>query len=334
MAQVFVTGGSGFVGRHLIRTLVQRGDTVLALARSPAAQAAVGALGARPVAADLLDVSAEQLRGCSVVFHSAAVVDEWGPREHFQKINVEGTAHLLEVARAAGVQRFVHIGTEAAFAVGPPLVNLDESTPLPDNPLPRYPATKNVAEKLVRAASSEAMQTVVVRPRLIWGPDDTSVLPNLVERVRRGQFAWVGGGRYLTSSCHVANVVHGALLAAEKGQGGEAYFLTDGEPAPFRDFLSALLATRGAHPADKSIPLGVAKVLARTCEFLWEHLPLPGAPPMTRMAIVLGCQEVTVSDAKARRELGYVPVISREAGLAELGAPSPGAVAPLARATR
>lgn len=318
MAQVFVTGGSGFVGRHLIRALVRRGDSVLALARSENAQKTVAGLGAQPVAADLLDLSADPLRGCDLVFHSAAAVDEWGRREWFQKVNVDGTRHMLDVAQAAGVQRFVHIGTEAAYAVGPPLVNLDESHPLPPNPLPRYPATKNAAEKLVLAFNSNAMQTVAIRPRLIWGPDDTSVLPDLVERVKRGQFAWVGGGRYLTSSCHVANVVHGALLAAEKGRGGEAYFLTDGEPVPFRDFMSALLATRGADPGDRSIPLPIAKLLARSCEFLWEHLPLPGNPPMTRMAIVLGCQEVTVSDAKARRELGYSPVISREAGLAEL----------------
>lgn len=320
MAQVFVTGGSGFVGRHLIRTLVRRGDGVLALARSPAAQQAVSALGARPVAADLLDVTADALRGCSIVFHSAAKVDEWGPKADYQRINVDGTRHLLDVARQAGVKRFVHIGTEAAYAVGPPLRNLDESMPLPDDPLPRYPASKNAAEKLVRAASSEAMQTVVVRPRMIWGPDDTTVLPNLVERVRRGQFAWIGGGRYLTSSCHVANVVHGALLAAEKGRGGEAYFLTDGEPIPFRDFMGALLGTRGADPGDRNLPYGLARVLAPTLEFLWEHLRLPGAPPMTRMALVLGCQEVTVSDAKARRELGYAPVITREQGLAELRA--------------
>lgn len=318
MTQIFVTGGSGFVGRHLIRALVRRGDKVLALARSESARKTVAGLGAQPLAADLLDLKAEALRGCELVFHSAAVVDEWGKREWFQKVNVDGTRHLLETALEAGVKRFVHVGTEAAYAVGPPLVNLDESHPLPSNPLPRYPATKNAAEKLVRAANSEAMQTVVIRPRLIWGPDDTSVLPNLVERVKRGQFAWVGDGRYLTSSCHVANVVHGALLAAGKGRGGEAYFLTDGEPVPFRDFLSALLATRGAEPGERSIPLPIAKLLARSCEFLWEHLPLPGSPPMTRMAIVLGCQEVTVNDAKARRELGYAPMISREAGLAEL----------------
>ena len=318
MATVFVSGGSGFVGRNLIRALVARGDRVLALARSSSAQQAVAALGATPIAADLLTVSAAQMQGCETVFHAAAVVDEWGPRAWFEEINVTGTRHLLEMARIAGVKCFVHVGTEAVFAEGPPLVNLDETRLIPEHPLPRYPATKAAAEKLVRAANCDELRTVVIRPRLIWGADDTSVLPKLVEAVKKGQFAWINGGRYLTSTCHVYNVVEGALLAAEKGSGGEAYFLTDGAPIEFRKFMTALFATRKVDPGNKNIPRVVASLLARSCEFLWEHLPLRGAPPLTRLAIVLGCQEVTVNDAKARRDLGYVGKVSVQQGLATL----------------
>jgi nucleoside-diphosphate-sugar epimerase len=320
LTTVFVSGGSGFVGRNLIRALVARGDRVLALARSAAAQQTVAALGATPVTGDLLTVSAAQLQGCETVFHAAAVVDEWGPRSWFEEVNVTGTQHLLETARAAGLACFVHVGTEAIFAEGPPLVNLDETRRIPEHPLPRYPASKAAAEQRVRAANCADLRTVVIRPRLIWGADDSSVMPKLVDAVKKGQFAWIDGGHYLTSTCHVYNVVEGALLAAEKGRGGEAYFLTDGAPVEFRQFMTALFATRGVVPGDKSVPRWVARMLARSCEFLWEHLPLPGAPPLTRLAIVLGCQEVTVNDTKARRELGYVGKISVEEGLNLLNA--------------
>lgn len=319
MTTVLVTGGSGFVGRNLIRALTARGDKVLALARSASALETVQSLGAIPVLADLLTVSANQLRGCETVFHAAAVVDEWGPREWFEAVNVTGTRHLLEVAKAAGIRCFVHVGTEAVFAEGPPLVGLDETRLIPDSPLPRYPATKAAAEKLVRAANSVQMRTVVIRPRLIWGADDTSVLPKLVQAVEKGQFAWIDGGHYLTSTCHVRNVVEGALLAAEKGCGGEAYFLTDGTPVEFRDFMTSLFATRGVNPGNRSMPRWLVLLLARSCEWLWEHLPLPGAPPLTRLAVVLGCQEVTVSDAKARHELGYTSHVTTRQGLDELG---------------
>lgn len=318
MSTVFITGGSGFVGRNLIRECRARGHTVRALARSERAQQAVRELGAEPVTGELGQVSAAQLRGCDWVIHAAALVSEWGPRADFQRINVEGTRQLLEQARTAGVSCFVLIGTEAVFADGNPIVGVDESRPLPLNPLPRYPASKSAAERLVRAADAPGFRTVVVRPRLIWGRDDSSVLPQLLEAVKKGQFAWVNGGHYLTSACHVANVCEGALLAAEKGRGGEAYFLTDGEPVEFRSFMTRMFATRGVTAPDKEVPLTVAKLAAFVCEKLWEHLPLAGNPPLTRMAINLGAQEVTVSDQKARRELGYAGRVSVEEGLAEL----------------
>lgn len=315
--QSFVTGGSGYLGRNLIRALVARGDTVRALARSEAAAMAVRALGAEPVRADLLDQTGLQvgMEGCAVVFHAAATVEEWGARALFERVNVEGTRTALAAAKAAGVTRFVHVGTEAVFADGGPMAALDEHSALPARPLPRYPATKAAAERLVLAASAPGFATVVCRPRLIWGGDDSSVLPKMIEAVRKGQWAWVDGGRYLTSTCHVDNVVEGPLLAAERGQPGAAYFLSDGEPVEFRAFMSAQFAAHGVDAGGKSMPRALVKLLATACEFAWEYLPLKGAPPLTRMAIALGTQEVTVSDALARRELGYVGRTTREAGL-------------------
>ncbi len=176
--RAFVTGGSGYLGRNLVRHLRARGDDVRALARSSQAAATVTALGATTVEGDLEDVGAMQrgMEGCDAVFHAAALAAEWGPREEFHRFNVVGTPNALDAARAAGVKCFVHVGTEAALCDGSPLENVDESRPLPERPLARYPQTKNLAERLVRAANGPGLRTVVVRPRLIWGNDDTSVL--------------------------------------------------------------------------------------------------------------------------------------------------------------
>lgn len=318
--QAFVTGGSGYLGRNLVRALVARGDPVRALARSEGAAQVLRSLGAEPVRGDLLDGPGlgAAMEDCSVVFHAAATVEEWGAHELFERINVDGTRLALAAAKAAGVTRFVHVGTEAVFADGGPMAGLDETRELPVHPLPRYPATKAAAERLVRAANAPGFATVVCRPRLIWGGNDTSVLPKLIDAVRQGQWAWVDGGRYLTSTCHVDNVVEGLLLAAERGRPGAAYFLSDGEPVEFRAFMEAQFASQGVVAGDKSIPRPLAKLVGTLCEFAWEWLPLKGAPPLTRMAIALGTQEVTVSDALARRELGYVGRTTREAGLAAM----------------
>jgi nucleoside-diphosphate-sugar epimerase len=140
--------------------------------------------------------------------------------------------------------------------------------------------------------------------------------------VKKGRFSWLGGGHYRTSTCHVDNCVEGLLLAAEKGQGGEVYFLTDGEPVEFRAFITELLRTQGVDAGDKSVPPGLARAAASVTEAVWKLLGLKAAPPLSRTELLLVGQEVTVSDAKARRELGYQGRKSREEGLRELAGPS------------
>jgi nucleoside-diphosphate-sugar epimerase len=248
-------------------------------------------------------------------------VKAWGKPAEFFQVNVEGTQRVLDAACAAGVKVLVHVGTEAMFVGGRPIVRADETWERPAGPLGLYPLTKGLAEERVRAANGrEGLRTVVVRPRFIWGKGDTSLLPQLVEAVGKGQFRWIGGGHYLTSTCHVDNVVEGILLALEKGRGGEAYFLTDGEPVEFRAFLTRLLQAGGVKAPTGELPHGVAYVAALLAELAWTVLPLGGQPPLQRSVLKLIGEEVTVNDAKARAELGYVGRVTREAGLAELSA--------------
>jgi nucleoside-diphosphate-sugar epimerase len=318
--RAFVTGGSGFLGRALIAALRERGGVVRALARSSQAADAVSAAGAEPVPGDLDDESALRrgMEGAAVVYHAAAKVELWGPREDFLRITVGGTERVIAAARAAGVRRLVHVSTEAVLAGGRPLVGVDERTPLPERPVGLYPLSKGLAEQRALAANGPDLTCVVVRPRFIWGRGDTVLLPGLVAAMKSGAWFWFGGGRHRTSTCHVENVCAGALLAAEKGQGGERYFLTDGEPLEFREFVTRMVKTQGVEPPTREAPLWLGDALARVCEWLWQEFPIGGQPPLTRTAMNLFFREVTVSDAKARSELGYRPVVSVEQGLAGL----------------
>jgi len=315
----FVTGGSGFIGGRLIERLVADGRPVRALARSDSSAAKVEALGAEAVRGDLEDRAslAAGAAGCATAFHLAAHLGEWGAWEEFERGNVEGTRNALAACRDAGVRRFVHCGTEAALMAGEPLVHVDETAPLrPDSRAP-YPATKARAELAVREANRDGFETVVVRPRFVWGRGDTTLLPELVKMVEAGRFAWVGGGRNVTDTAHVDNVVEGLVLGAERGTAGEAYFVTDGEPVVFREFVTEMLRTQGVEPPDRSLPGWIAAPLGRVCELAWK-LPLPGEPPMTRFRSWLLTQECTIDITKARGELGYEPVVTRAQGLAEL----------------
>jgi nucleoside-diphosphate-sugar epimerase len=315
MSTAFVTGASGFIGGALTRRLVKEGWTVRALARSDRSARAVAANGADPVRGDLDDVAAMTAgaQGCDAAFHCAAQLGEWGDPSDFERVNVGGTANAVSAAKAAGVSRFVHVGTEAALMNGEPLVNVDERAPLQPDSKAIYSRTKARAEQAARAGGA-----VVIRPRLVWGPGDTTILPALANAVRSKRFAWVNGGRHRTSTTHVDNVVEGLLLGAQKGEPGEAYFVTDGEPQVFRDFISRLVATQGLEIPERSVPRPVIGALAVAGEAAWKALPLRGQPPVTRFGYWFLTQECTIDISRARRELGYSPVISIDQGLEEL----------------
>jgi nucleoside-diphosphate-sugar epimerase len=317
MTSAFVTGGSGFIGGALIERLRGEGWDVRALARSERAAERVRELGAEPVMGDLDDLHVED---CEVAFHAAAKVEDFGDPADFERVNVQGTRNVVAACRAGGVRRLVHVGTEAALMAGQPLVNVDESAPLrPDSPA-LYSSSKAKAEQLVR--DSDGIETVVVRPRFVWGRGDTTLLPQMVEMVRAGRFRWVGGGRQLTATTHIDNTVEGLWLAATKAPAGGVYFVTDGAPTVFRDFITEWVGTQGVSIPDKSVPPGVARAAAASAERIWRLLKRPGSPPLTRFAVWVSSQECTIDISRAERELGYVPVRTREDGLRELR-PSP-----------
>jgi nucleoside-diphosphate-sugar epimerase len=312
MTSAFVTGGSGFIGGALIERLRREGWDVRALARSERAAERVRELGAEPVMGDLDDLNVED---CEVAFHAAAKVEDFGDPADFERVNVQGTRNVVAACRAGGVRRLVHVGTEAALMAGQPLVNVDESAPLrPDSPV-LYSSSKAKAEEIVRGADFE---TVVVRPRFVWGRGDTTLLPQMVEMVRAGRFRWVGGGRQLTATTHIDNTVEGLWLAATKAPAGGVYFVTDGEPTVFRDFITEWVGTQGVSIPDKSVPPSVAKAAAASAERIWRLLKRPGSPPLTRFAVWVSSQECTIDISRAQRELGYAPVTTREDGLREL----------------
>jgi nucleoside-diphosphate-sugar epimerase len=169
-------------------------------------------------------------------------------------------------------------------------------------------------------ASRTGFETVVVRPRFVWGPGDTTLLPTMVELVRMGRFAWIGGGRHLTSTTHVDNVIEGLVLAASRGASGNVYFVTDGDPVVFRDFVSDLLGTQGVTAPARSIPGSLAHVLALFGEATWRTLRLRGRPPLTRFAYRASSQQCTIKIDKAHQQLGYQPVRTIQDGLRELRA--------------
>lgn len=319
-----VTGGSGFVGTHLIRRLLADGWRVRALARSTAARASVGALGAEPVDGDLADAGAltRAMDGVEVVFHIAAHFRFWGPLSLFRRINVEGTRNVVEAAERAHVRRVVHVSA-AAVVMGPPepMRGVTEDSPSQSMPFAPYATSKAEGEAVLLSANGRraGFSTVAVRPPFIWGPD-MSALDHMVETVRAGQFQWVGGGTQALSTCHVDNLCHALVLAADRGPGGRVWFVSDGEDTNLKSFLTRLMNTRGVTPGDRTVPFGLAWALAGVMALVWRLLRRPGEPPITRQMLRLIGKDFTVDIRRARDELGYAPVTSPAEGMAHMTA--------------
>lgn len=317
--RLFLTGGSGYVGRNVIRHFVARGVPVIALARSKASAKVVQDLGAIPFHADLLSPDlAEAMAGCDALVHAAADIDHGRGTPGQHRANVEGTRNLFVAARAAGIARAVHLSTESVLLDGRPLVNVSENHPLPRHPAGAYSRTKAAAEAIALSFAGQGMSVVVLRPRLVWGRDDTTALPQMLAAARSGQLAWIDGGHYKTSTTHIANLCHAIALALSHGPSGEIYFITDGEPVAFRAFMTQMLATQGVTAPDKTVPRWLVHAIARVGDIIGTLSHGAIAAPLTLQAYATSAVEVTLDISKARRDLGYAPVMSREEGFAEM----------------
>ncbi len=318
--RVFVTGGSGFVGGHLIEALVASGRQVRALARSRASQDVVAGFGAEPVAASLGAVPLHALQGIDAVVHCAARAEDWGSYLSFYDANVVGTEQLLAAAKVVGVTRFVHISTEAVHFRGHDLVDIDESAPLAfDSPFP-YSITKAMAEKKVLQENSDTLETIVLKPRLIWGPRDSSVMPAIQRTVEKGGFAWIDGGHRETSVTYVGNLVDAILAALERAPGGTVAFVVDAERHTVRSFLEAYLGAAGCVLPNRSLPGPLVRNAAFAMDWLWGVLGRQSPPPLTPFAATMMASTITIRSDAAQRAFGWTPRISFADGMSAVAA--------------
>lgn len=321
VARIFITGGSGYVGRNLIRHFVDRGIPVTALARSPQSERVVSALGATLFSGELLSADlARGMEGCDVLIHAAADTDHGPGTENQRRVNEAGTRAVFDAARVAGIQRAIHLSTDSVLADGRPLFDVDERHAMPRRPAGSYSHSKAAAERYALSCNDSGLEVIAVRPRFVWGRDDTTALPTLLDAVRSGQFAWISGGDYLTTTIHIANLCHGIELAIARGKGGDIYFLGDDEPVKFRDFVTALLATQGVEAPEKSVPRALLRIIAGLGDRLHKLSGGKITAPLTLQSYATSAVTITLNIGKARRELGYAPIISREAGLAQMAA--------------
>ncbi|MCF8125298.1 MAG: NAD-dependent epimerase/dehydratase family protein [Desulfotignum sp.] len=321
MENVLVTGGGGFLGRAIVKQLLQKKIRVTSFCRRR--YQGVEQMGADQIQGDLTDAHAVMaaVNGMDTVFHVAAKPGLWGTYDSYYRINVTGTRHVIDACRAQGVEKLVYTSSPSVVFNESHMENVDESVPYPDTYLAPYPKTKAMAEKLVRKAAEQGLLAIILRPHLIWGPEDNHLVPGIIKRA--GKLKIVGPTDDLVDTIYVDNAAWAHILAAEKLEqnpdlSGRIYFISQNEPVSKWQMANAFLKAAGLPPVKGHVSAGAAYAAGWFFETVHKVLRIKKEPPMTRFA----ARELATSHwfdiTRAKKELGYYPKISTQEGLKRL----------------
>ncbi|HEX8001453.1 MAG TPA: NAD-dependent epimerase/dehydratase family protein [Mycobacteriales bacterium] len=306
--KVFLTGATGFIGGALARRLRDRGDDVVALVRTPGRAEALSGIGCTLVQGSLSDTGAVRrgLDGADAAVHAAAVYEVGilpKQRPAMYETNVAGTRNVLSAALDAGTPKVVYVSSVVAFGDTKGKV-VDETYEHPGRYTSYYDETKHLAHLEARRLIAAGLPCVIVQPGAVYGPQDHSVVGDMVRKVARGRLPAVPFPEAGLNAVHRDDVVTGILLALDSGRVGEAYVL-GGDVTTLGDIVATAARIAGRRPPRLPMPAPLVKAVAPFGRVVG---PLMGYPPNMRELIATS-HGVTfwATDAKARAELGYAP---------------------------
>ena len=302
--KAFVTGGSGFIGRHVVRKLLDRGYEVVALARSPESAARLSEMGAGVVHGDITNMASmrEGMMGSDLVFHMAGMYTiGGGDREEMEIVNVGGTRKVLRLAHELGVPKIVYTSTVNVF--GDTEGVLVDETYVANGPFrTEYDRTKWLAHyKVVLPLIEKGMPVVIAMPGPVYGPGDQSIIADMMRLFYRG-FPAVPGPDTIITFTHVEDVAEGHILAAEKGRAGETYILT-GPAIPLGEMMDFWAQLTGKSAPSLSLPSPLLRASAPLVDAAGSFTDLNSAFSKEGASFV-GATYMARSD-KAREDLGW-----------------------------
>ncbi|KAI3642589.1 hypothetical protein MP228_012144 [Amoeboaphelidium protococcarum] len=328
-----VIGGSGFLGQHLVNALLAKGSRVTILdIREPRGmpQHVFDSEKLQVVTGDLSNFNLLQhtMTGHSSVFHVASPPYHLNDRQLFERVNVEGTKLVIKACQQSGVKRLILTSSCSVVYDGKDMKNADEETPFPATYLDCYTHTKMKQENLVIEANSDTLQTIAIRPHGIFGPNDYTVT-EIANKSLEGKMKFmIGNGSNIVDFTHVSNVVHGHILAAEALDensqcSGQVYNITNDEPVHFWIFTKIVLTQLGLEAPSNKLPFSTIYAIAVILQVLSLLLLVLSfgmvrwTPFLTPFKVALAGTHHYYNCEKAKRDLGYRPVVSLEQGIKE-----------------
>lgn len=309
---IFVTGGTGFLGRHLVPALCRAGHEVRVLTRHPEANAWLNRYSkVKVVHGDLLDKDSvrQGIDGCRYVVHAGGMFRFWGNARDFLETNARGTEHVLAASLEAGVERLVHISTAAVIGDPDPNQILDES--YPPRPADPYQQSKLEGEQAVlRYYHEQHLPVIILRPGAYYGPLGTYAFNRLFFKdPMRGIIMQVNGGRYIIFPAYIADVAQSVLKSLDKGRLGEVYHIC-GDWISHREAFDIVCEEAHLHWPRLPIPGWLGIQTARVLEMIAVITRSEPFWPLNLRSYVYN--NWRVSSDKARQELGFIPTDFRE----------------------
>lgn len=314
--KVLVTGATGFLGKYIVKELVSHQYEVIATGRNQ--EVGETLVGERVTfrAADFTKLTSldQAFAGeVDLVVHAGALSAVWGEPSEFYRHNVLGTENVLKMCRKYKVKRLVYISSPSIYADGRDQIAIKEYTPK-KNRLTPYIWSKLLAEQKIK--EYKEVDTVILRPRGLIGVGDTSVIPRVLKISRKIGIPVINGGEHLVDLTCVENVALAVRLALEVQQaGGQIYNITNGEPKPFREIMEIFLREMEIPIRLQRIPDKLLYALAFTVEKIHRIFSIYREPIFTRYTYYLLRYSQTLDIEKARRELGYRPIVSLREGI-------------------
>jgi dihydroflavonol-4-reductase len=308
--KAFVTGGTGFIGRHLVRKLRERGDDVVALVRTTAKAGPLRELGVEIVEGDLSDEAAIKrgVHGCDAVFHVGATYKVGIPksdREAMYDANVRGTERVIDAATEAGASRIVYVSTGNVYGnTRGQVVDEGYRRPQPPDFLSYYDQTKYEAHDVALDRIAKGAPVIIVQPGGVYGPDDPSELGNMMDQARTGKLKLRLFPEAGFNFIHVEDVADGILLAYDKGRIGQAYNLA-GEKATMGDLVDKTAELSGRKPPRVPMPAVMMKMAIPVGPVVGKVMGFP--PNLGELIKTSDGVTFWMTDQKAREELGFHP---------------------------
>jgi len=316
---ILVTGGGGFLGKAIVKQLLEKGHRVASFSRRSYPE--LESIGVEQHTGDIADAVKKAADGKDVVFHTAAKAGVWGAFDDFFRPNVTGTRNIIEACRSCKVGLLIYTSSPSVVFDGTDMQGVNETVPYPDDFHAPYPRTKAMAEQAVMAAAGEKLRTLTLRPHLIWGPGDPHLAPRIIARAK--SLRQVGDGGNRVDTIYIDNAARAHVLAMEAleknpGISGKTYFISDDDPILLWEMVNRILGAGGKPPVRRKISPEAAYRIGAVLEWVYRTFNLRGEPKMTRFV----ARELATSHwfdiSAAKRDLGYTAEVSIDEGMRRL----------------